>query len=469
MLMAWGQGDESALARLMPLVHDELHRLARREMRGERDGHTLQTTALVNEAYLRLIDLSRVRWQDRAHFFAMSARLMRRILVDHARSRNFIKRGGGTRHVSLDEALIVSHGARRGSGRARRRAPGAGGGGRAQEPGGRDAVLRRPERRGDRRGAAVSPETVMRDWRLAKVWLLRELRRRWLTAPRAAGPRSSGSTTRRSSRTRATRAAFLAEACAATRPCAHEVESLLEFDTAAGDVPDARPALEARRARAADARRPRVRAGRSTATRSARSRRRRHGRGLSRAGPAARPRRRAQSAAAGSVATDPGYLADSRTEARSASVLNHPNIVTIYGVGEDAELSYIAMERVHGRTLREIVGRGRPRGAGRPRSRRAARRRARRRARQRHRPPRSEARQRDGHARGPAQGARLRHREAQAHAIRPRSVGPRRPPRGDPGRHDPRHRRLHVARAGRGRRAAPRRTSFRSAPFSTSC
>jgi RNA polymerase sigma factor (TIGR02999 family) len=82
LLVAWGRGDESALARLMPLVHQELHRLARRQMRGERSGHLLQTTALVNEAYVRLIDLSRVRWQDRAHFFAMASRLMRRILVD---------------------------------------------------------------------------------------------------------------------------------------------------------------------------------------------------------------------------------------------------------------------------------------------------------------------------------------------------------------------------------------------------
>src|SRR6266511_1143226 len=95
LLLAWGSGDQSALARLMPAVHDELRRLARRQMRGERQGHTLQTTALVNEAYLRLIDLTRVRWQDRAHFFAMSARLMRRILVDYARSRHYQKRGGG--------------------------------------------------------------------------------------------------------------------------------------------------------------------------------------------------------------------------------------------------------------------------------------------------------------------------------------------------------------------------------------
>jgi RNA polymerase sigma factor (TIGR02999 family) len=177
LLLAWGEGDESALQRLMPLVQEELHRLARREMRGERPGHTLQTTALVNEAYLRLIDAHRVRWQDRAHFFALSARIMRRILVDHARSRNFIKRGGGTRHVSLDEALIVS-----------------------QERGADlvalddalqalAAVDARKSQVVEMRffgglsveetaeALRVSPETVMRDWHLAKVWLLRELRR----------------------------------------------------------------------------------------------------------------------------------------------------------------------------------------------------------------------------------------------------------------------------------------------------
>src|SRR5690242_21878904 len=95
LLLAWGRGDRSALDDLIPLVHQELRRLARSQMRGERDNHTLQTTALVNEAFLRLIDLRRIRWQDRAHFLALSAQLMRRVLVDHARSRNYQKRGGG--------------------------------------------------------------------------------------------------------------------------------------------------------------------------------------------------------------------------------------------------------------------------------------------------------------------------------------------------------------------------------------
>jgi RNA polymerase sigma factor (TIGR02999 family) len=108
LLKAWGQGDEDALQQLMPLVHAELHRLAHRYMSREKPGHTLQTTALVNEVYLRLVDIAQVRWQDRAHFFAISARMMRRILTDFARSRNYQKHGGAAVHVSFDEALIVS-------------------------------------------------------------------------------------------------------------------------------------------------------------------------------------------------------------------------------------------------------------------------------------------------------------------------------------------------------------------------
>ena len=176
LLLAWGQGDESALSRLMPLVQGELHRLARREMRGERPGHTLQTTALVNEAYVRLVEAHRVRWQDRAHFFALSARLMRRILVDHARSRQYLKRGGGARHVTLDEALVVS--AERGDDLV------------ALD----DALqalaavdLRKSQVIEMRffggltveetaEALKISPETVMRDWRFGKAWLLREMR-----------------------------------------------------------------------------------------------------------------------------------------------------------------------------------------------------------------------------------------------------------------------------------------------------
>jgi RNA polymerase sigma factor (TIGR02999 family) len=107
LLRAWSGGDQSALERLTPMVYDELHRLARRYMQQERPGHSLQATALVNEAYTRLVDYKRMQWQDRAHFFAVSSQLMRRILVDHARRHN-LKRGAGVQHVSLDEAAVVS-------------------------------------------------------------------------------------------------------------------------------------------------------------------------------------------------------------------------------------------------------------------------------------------------------------------------------------------------------------------------
>jgi len=178
LLVAWGRGDESALQRLMPLVYAELRRLARRQMSRERENHTLQTTALVNEAYLRLIDLSRVRWQDRAHFFAMSARLMRRILVDHARSRRYLKRGGAEQRVSFDEALVVS------------REPSADLVALDDALGALAGVDARKAQVVEMRffggltveetaeALHVSTETVMRDWRLAKVWLLRELDRR---------------------------------------------------------------------------------------------------------------------------------------------------------------------------------------------------------------------------------------------------------------------------------------------------
>ena len=108
LLQAWSDGNRAALDKLMPLVERELHRLARHYMRRENPGHTLQTTALVNEAYLRLVEQRRVHWKNRAHFFALSAELMRRILVDLARKRRYAKRGGGAHKVSLDDAMIVS-------------------------------------------------------------------------------------------------------------------------------------------------------------------------------------------------------------------------------------------------------------------------------------------------------------------------------------------------------------------------
>src|SRR5450755_87746 len=109
LLRAWSNGDQSAIGSLTPIVYEELRRLAGRYMKRERPAHSLQTTALVNEAYMRLVDYKRMQWQNRAHFFAVSAQLMRRILVEHARRHN-LKRGGALQHVSLDEAALVSEG-----------------------------------------------------------------------------------------------------------------------------------------------------------------------------------------------------------------------------------------------------------------------------------------------------------------------------------------------------------------------
>ena len=174
LLRAWSDGDQSALEKLTPIVYDELHRLARRYMRGERAGHSLQTTALVNEAYMRLVDYERMQWQNRAHFFAVSAQLMRRILVEHARRHN-LKRGGGVPHVSLDEAAVM-------------------GGGQDADLVALDDAMNALARIDPRKVQVVemrffgglsveetaevlevSPVTVKRDWRTAKAWLYREL------------------------------------------------------------------------------------------------------------------------------------------------------------------------------------------------------------------------------------------------------------------------------------------------------
>jgi RNA polymerase sigma factor (TIGR02999 family) len=175
LLLAWGKGDQAALEELMPLVYDELRKVAARSLRRQRPGHTLQTTALVNEAYLRLIDSSRVQWQNRAHFFAVSATLMRRILVDFARERQNLKRGGAAERVSLNEALVV--------------APERGADLLAL-----DEALNRLAALNPRQAQVVelryfgglneeetaealkvSLRTVQRDWNLARLWLYREL------------------------------------------------------------------------------------------------------------------------------------------------------------------------------------------------------------------------------------------------------------------------------------------------------
>ena len=175
LLRAWSEGDAQALEKLTPLVYQELHRSARRYMARERPDHTLQTTALINEVYMRLVDLDGVTWQDRAHFFAVCARLMRRILTDFARSRRYQKRGGNAPRLSFDESLFTP-----------------------PEPAADlvalDDALNALGKVDERKSQVVelrffgglsveetaevlkvSEETVKRDWRLAKLWLLREL------------------------------------------------------------------------------------------------------------------------------------------------------------------------------------------------------------------------------------------------------------------------------------------------------
>lgn len=178
LLRAWSDGDQDALQALTPIVYEELHRLARRYMRRERSGHSLQATALVNEAYMRLADYTRMQWQDRAHFFAVSAQVMRRILVDHARRHN-VKRGGGVQHVSLEEVVVV--------------APGEDG---ETDLVALDQALTDLTRIDPRKAQIVemrffggltveeigevlkiSTGTIKRDWRAAKAWLYQELTR----------------------------------------------------------------------------------------------------------------------------------------------------------------------------------------------------------------------------------------------------------------------------------------------------
>jgi RNA polymerase sigma factor (TIGR02999 family) len=174
LLVAWGGGDESAFEVLAPLVYDELRRLARRSMGGERVGHTLQATALVNEAYLRLVDIHQVQWQNRAHFFAMSARLMRRILVDFARAKRSQKRGAGALQVSLDEALmVVNHGQNLVAVNDALKALAGVDARKSQVVEMRFFGGLSVEETAE--ALQVSPDTVKRDWKVAKAWLSREL------------------------------------------------------------------------------------------------------------------------------------------------------------------------------------------------------------------------------------------------------------------------------------------------------
>src|SRR5208337_3733478 len=175
LLKAWGAGDENALQRLTPVVENELHRIAHRCMAGEKTDHILQTTALVNEVYLRLVNVHAVEWQDRAHFFAISARMMRRILTDFARSRNYQKRGAGAVQVSFDEALIVT--------------PEKDADIMALDEALTEFAVLYPrqsqvvelrffgglEVKEVAEALKISPETIKRDWRFAKAWLLRAM------------------------------------------------------------------------------------------------------------------------------------------------------------------------------------------------------------------------------------------------------------------------------------------------------
>jgi RNA polymerase sigma factor (TIGR02999 family) len=175
LLMKWSDGDKAALDELIPIVHAELRRLARIYMGRERRGHTLQTSALINEAYVRLVDQENVQWQDRAHFFAVAAQVMRHILIDHARKYQYAKRGGGARKVSLDEAALLPQQ-------------------RATELVALDDALTSLARIDPRKSQlvelrffgglsveetaevmAISPTTVMREWRAVKAWLHRAI------------------------------------------------------------------------------------------------------------------------------------------------------------------------------------------------------------------------------------------------------------------------------------------------------
>jgi RNA polymerase sigma-70 factor (ECF subfamily) len=177
LLAAWGEGDQAAFDRLIPVVQAELRRIARRKMANERADHTLQPTALVNEAYLKLVDIRHVKWQDRAHFFAMAARVMRRVLVDVARAHGYQKRGGGACRVSLHESAVVASE-------------------QEEDVIALDEALEALAAFDARKAQIVemrffgglsveetaealdiSQRTVKRDWTMARLWLLREMKR----------------------------------------------------------------------------------------------------------------------------------------------------------------------------------------------------------------------------------------------------------------------------------------------------
>ena len=355
LLASWSSGDQAALEALTPLVHQELHRLAARYMAGERPGHILQPTALVNEAYLRLVDWKDGRWQNRAHFFAVAAQIMRRVLVDVARTRDRAKRGRGQLHVSLSEAADVPVGTdgvdlvalddalktlegteraaepRRRAALLRRTEPG-GSGARAQRVGGNRETGLEP-------GAGLAlPRAEQRRMNPERYEKVGQLFHAALELPRDE------------------RSAFLSGACGADEDLRQEVESLLAAHEKAGDFVAGRAMNVAAEwlAREEEAGTSRGRIGAYEVLSLV-------GRGGMGEVYLAHDTRLGRNVAVKLLRSVLTSNADAvrrfEQEARAASSLNHPNIVTIYEIGDLLERRFLAMELVEGQSLAAMVGR----------------------------------------------------------------------------------------------------------------
>ena len=357
LLRAWGDGDDGALEQLTPLVEAELRRLARGYMRRERRGHTLQTTALVNEAFLRLTDARRVRWQDRAHFLGISARLMRRVLVDHARSRGYRKRGGGAERVTLDEGLVTSP----------EPAVDVVALDRALEA--LAAVDVRKSRVIELRffgGLSVeetaevlhvSPDTVKRDWRLAKLWLLRELEGEAAVTDPERRRRIEEVCDAALDRDAHERAAFVAAACGRDEALRQEVEALLAHaQRAEGFL--AAPIGEVAAHVLADEHAASL-VGRQIGSYKILSLLGAGGMGeVYRARDTKLGRDVAIKVVADVFLSDPERLARFEREARVLATLNHPHIGAIYGLEEADGVRGLVLELVEGATLAERLASG---------------------------------------------------------------------------------------------------------------